>query len=152
MAELNWVEKRKARETALEKGAPELWNRLRSAIQDACASYNEQYAAAPGSEDKRVTCQLENGKRVLVKKLIRTVHSASSFRDDNLSVIVSFETRPPVITVAGDPPVHATTYAISSSEDTAFIGSIESQRDVDDVCRAILEPVFFPRGNYRDVC
>lgn len=152
MADLNFVQKRIARETALEKGAPELWNRLRSAIQDACESYNTHYAAAAGARERAVICKLENGKRISVEKQIRTVHSASSHREDTISLIVSFEGRPPVITVAGDSPVTGATYPISSNEDTAFIGSTDRQRDLDDLCRAILEPLLFPSGNYRDVC
>lgn len=147
----NFVERRKAREVALENGAPALWNQLRAAIQDACASYNTHYAATPGAAARAVTCKLENGKRVLVEKLIRTVHSASSFRDDKCSLIVSFESQPPVITVAGDAPVKAASFFISSGEDTAFIGSIDRPREVDDICRAILEPLFFPPANYSDV-
>ena len=50
----NWVERRFVIEALQAKRAPELWQEVRSALQDACDSFNEHY----GSATDQVECAL----------------------------------------------------------------------------------------------
>lgn len=57
----DWVQRRAERDERLPREGLERWAEIRSAIQDACTSYNANY-------DDDVTCRLENGLRVRVTK------------------------------------------------------------------------------------
>ena len=145
---MNWVERRLVRENALNTGGPEIWNKLRSSMQDACETYNNHCSHAP---NRQVKYELENCKRFRVKKTIRTIHSSSSHRDDCFFVIASFESAPPHIDVTGEGPVQSSAIPICSNEETVFFGSLEKPTDVEEISRRILEPLLFPTGQYRDV-
>lgn len=145
---MNWVEKKSACERALADGAPDLWNKIRSAIQDSCESYNTLYGSVM---ENRATCELENGKRVRIEKQIRTINSPSSHRDDVMRIVVAFHADPPRVSVAGDGPVKSRDYPISSNETTAFIGSVERPFEPDELSKQIMEPLLFPTGNFRNI-
>jgi hypothetical protein len=79
----NWVERRWQREQQLETQAPELWNQVRGAIQDACASFKQRYRDGP-----TVECTLENGTRIrIVVKRGRQMSEAVVSYDNDLRFI-----------------------------------------------------------------
>jgi hypothetical protein len=142
---MNWVEKRLAKERSLESGAPGVWNKVRAAIQDACDTYNQSYGSTP---ERTVKCELENGKRLRIDGRLR-LNEGQGYRDADVSVVVSFEQSPPRIAVAEAGPVHAQTLTISSNETSAFIRS--EGFDADAISQQILEPLLFPTGKYTHI-
>jgi hypothetical protein len=61
----NWVERRVLSERLLKTGALEFWNQIRSALQDACQSFNSHYVE-DGRFPQRVEAKLENGLRIRI--------------------------------------------------------------------------------------
>lgn len=145
---MNWVDRKFARESTLAKGAPEIWNDVRAAIQDACESYNERYTA---TEERRVNCQIENGKRVRVTKTLRRIISPSSYRDEAMVIVVSLLADPYRISAVGD-PLGQLDQKISADESSVFLeGRTGNRIEADELSRWILELLLFPSGDYRDM-
>ena len=144
----NWVERRKARKLALAAKAGSVWNEIRAAIQDACQSYNAWIGT---SVNTTVVCALENGKRVRISKDVRQVLSPTSWRDENITVVVEFSAGDsPSISVAGDGPVQSVNFKIDSDEERAFIKIGGEVVSPDQISERILNPLLFPTGKYVD--
>ena len=60
-SEMNWVERRWKCERNLASGAPDVWQSVAAAIDNACQSLKEHYS---GKAD--ITCTAQNGHRMLV--------------------------------------------------------------------------------------
>jgi hypothetical protein len=143
---MNWVEKKVRRESVLKEGAPELWNKAKTALENACLSYNQHYVTEGG----RKVGWLSEDSKVTITKDVRLQVSSTIRRDEAISVVVSFETGPPAIKVGGVGPVKSTAFPILSDEETAFIG-MEREFDIEEVSKRILEPLFFPTGQYSEI-
>ena len=135
----NWVERRAAREAILDRCSKDAWNDMRAAIQDACETYNENYAL---NQEQRVVCILENGKRVRIRKTV-AISGADFTAKRPVDIVVSFDEETPSIIVTGDGPVPSNTFSIVSNETSVQIGSREHPIDPDEVSRRILEPLLF---------
>jgi hypothetical protein len=95
---MNWIEKKYAHEKMLADGAPELWNKLRSAIQDACDSYNQHYAAS--MPNRRVKCEQENGKRLRIQKQLKQTAIIIGEGKELFCMGVSFDSATPSVLVS----------------------------------------------------
>jgi hypothetical protein len=128
---MNWVEKRARTEAMLDNGAPAIWDQVRSAIQDACASFTQYYEA--NFPQSSLTCELENGKRVKVSRVID---------HGRLQRIVAFDEQEPSIKVSSDKST--STYKIEADEQAAYVTHQGSRIDADELSKLVLEPLLFP--------
>ena len=146
----NWVERKKARQAALISGASTIWNDVRAAIQDACASYNAWQAGS--SVSKTVVCALENGKRIRLSKELREVLSNTTYHDQTITVVIEFHMdAKPWISVAGDGPVATAKFVIDADEKEAFIKINNEISSGDQVSEKILSPLLFPTEKYANI-
>jgi hypothetical protein len=141
---MNWIEQKLKRESNLSNGAPEIWQKVRMALEGACITYGHSYSTEGKNQ---ILLESENGK-ISVQKNLQHVKSVNSWRDDTFSVVVSFDSERPAINVAGGGPVKAGRFVIFSDEDAAYIGRTENSRgsterrfDVEEVSKKILEPL-----------
>src|ERR1700692_4905456 len=79
----NWVERRAHREKILATQSEELWNPFRSAIQDACVSFQRLYP------QPHAICALENGKRIRITRTIPA--DGTRMHPHNLTVLIGFQ-------------------------------------------------------------
>jgi hypothetical protein len=149
----NWVERRAHREGLL-KGADDVWNQVRAAIQDACDSFNEHYPAqAP------VQYEQENGSRLCITRTI-PANDDLTFGATKVRVSVTF-TAAKITAVYSD---RSSTYRITADDESAFVidrratgtltehlhqrqkGRSDGYRRMspDDVSEAILKSILFP--------
>lgn len=141
---MNWIEKKWKIEQSFPKQAPPLWDKLRGHIQDACDSYNAHYA----SEDGRVKCEMENGRRVKVQRMLRCA-AGLGYHDELVTALISFAQDR--VSVAGDPPIEPQEFLISSDGEAAFFGRPDHTLDTDEISRRILEPLLFPKKPWGNV-
>jgi cobalamin biosynthesis Mg chelatase CobN len=135
----NWVERQAFRDRILETEAPKVWSAVRSALEDACKSYNEYYGHDPNTQE--VTCHLENGSRVVVVRN-RAINTDGGIILRNEEVVISFEKATEEIKVARKDK--AEKFTISSNETSAFVAHGEKVIDADEISRLILWPLLFP--------
>jgi hypothetical protein len=134
MEPINWIESRAAKEIVLQKQAPELWNAVRSALQDACDGFNEHYAF--DTNQPEVSCKPENGRRILI-----TIKRRERDREFSEEMIVRFSEESYSI------EYNSSRLNLSSDDTQAFVVQHDGQRlDPDAVSRCILEPFFFKNG------
>jgi hypothetical protein len=143
---MNWVDRLHHRKMLLISGSAILWNDIRAAIQDACDSYNKHAQSSAGN----VNCVPENGKRLRVSKLVRETKTENSYRDDMVTVLISFDLDGPSINVVGDGPVPKAVFNISADDENAFIGTADEHLSADQISEKILRPLLYPTGNYSD--
>jgi hypothetical protein len=128
----NWVEVRANRESTLWQKAPELWQEVRSAVQDACQSYNDHYS---NPDHPEVICKLENGKRVRVN------------REAHGMVLIEFDARKPSIRYTRDHSESSGELGFCSDEVEAWIATGDGARMTPDAAsRNLLEPLLFQTG------
>lgn len=138
----NWVDRRAAADTALTKKAPELWNAVRSAIQDACESYRKHYSSRYVEPVKDT---LENGSRIRVDlpTVVRNpARESPVIRLGVSSIIVSFNRELPAVQWADDKGSHHV--LVSADEHGAFLLEGETRISPDELSRIILKPFLFP--------
>jgi hypothetical protein len=127
----NWVERRAKRERMLAKEAPEAWSQVRSAIQDACNSYDQYY----DSDDARLQCKLENGTRIRVTKIEAKRRA---------EVLVSYDNRSRNI----DLTTEAGQMRFIITADDNGVSVIDSRHrnslTPDEVSQRVLAPLLFP--------
>ena len=139
----NWVERRLERQRLLHAQAPELWNQIRAAIQDACESFNGLYAA---DADHKVFCELENGHRL---RIHRTLPPAASFEQPkHLEALVHFHKADHTVSITFESGAH-TFYIDADHESAVFIGADRtpdaSKLTPDQVSQRVLEAILFPK-------
>jgi hypothetical protein len=88
----NWVERRSKVERAVGEQADRVWNDIRAAIQDACASFERLYP------DQPIEVFLENGHRVRVSRSI-TFNRMTREQPHGLGILVYRDNRPDHIVV-----------------------------------------------------
>jgi hypothetical protein len=137
---MNWVEKRLAQERSLEDGTPGVWNKIRTAIQDACHTYYESSGTAP---ERTVKCELENGKRIRTDRSLRQ-RDGDGRRDKEISVVASNNRRlgSQSLKPAPSAPRH-TEFPL-----TKHPPSLAPRVRPDAMSQAILEPLLYPTGTY----
>src|ERR1700730_11338991 len=114
---MSWVEERAQRDEVLWKGAPGVWDGVRSALQDACESYNTRYCNPDFPE---VDCKLENGKRILISRNI-CVTDAGGTRQTRGIVIVEFIERDPGIRFTRTNPDESGKLRFSSTDKDVLV-------------------------------
>jgi len=139
----NWVEQRAHRERILRSEGPKVWGELRSALEDACNSYNEHYC--PNKHE--VECKLENGNRSIITKTTYA-DGHTRYRDERIEVIASFHQATAAVTVTRTPGTPHS-FHISSDEQQAFLMEGKERVTPDEASRKILESVFFPSNQPR---
>jgi len=144
---MNWIDEKFSSEESLKDQAPQLWQQVRSAIQDSCASYNLRYEKSP---ETNANCTIENGKRVRVQKKIRKVQGPG-YLDDLTVLVAEFKDNPPRISVTGDDPVKTLELEIVASPLGVVIAPAINPTSPDAFAKLALESLLFPTGNYRDV-
>jgi hypothetical protein len=137
----NWVQRRAIKERVLDTGAIEVWNEVRSSLEDACESYNKHYCPNPNRQE--VKYRPENGNRLLITRTVQGDH-LTNFREVVTQVIVEFDSAIPAIRFTRDERPRE--LRISSNDSSAYVKEGESQISPDEVSRRILEPIFFPSG------
>ena len=129
----NWVDQRSRRDKALADGVPNVWARIRSAIQNACDSYNKHYSK--NESRPAVTCELDNGKRVVIRIRRR-------YPDRETSEELIVELKGDMIDCVAD--ARQKPIRFESDEHGAFIKGSDGQKlSADEVSRLILEPFLF---------
>jgi len=129
----------------LDRCSKDAWNDTRAAIQDACSSYNENYAL---NQEQRVECIPENGKRIRIRKTV-AITGAGFSGTRPVDIVVSFDEEVPSIIVAGEGPVASNNFPIFSDETSVQIASRDRPVDPDELSRRILEPLLFePKTRY----
>jgi hypothetical protein len=129
--ESNWVERRFATDSSLEKNAPQLWQDVRAALQDACTSFVALYGHSRGTA---VNVGLENGHRLQIMSMTRGAE-APSF------LVVSFDSKVHEIGWVGD---NAEAIKISADRNGAFLAGPDGKRITpDELSQRILEPFLF---------
>ena len=136
VAEPNWVDKRAHREAILSAGAPEVWAAARSAIMDACDSFNRCY----GQGKMPVECAMENGKRIRIKRTI-FADRVQRFQDTVLEVLVTFI--PESATIAMARQNASRKYSIIADDSSAYVTDGETRLSADDLSCRILQPLLF---------
>src|SRR5712691_2551928 len=117
MSELpNWVERRAQSERTLNRDAPVVWNEVRSALQDACDSYNHNYCP----ETPQVTCKLENGNRVLITKVLQGTDRLGRPSEQRSDIVVAFDANTCMITSTRTKP-GGSKFIVTADERNAFI-------------------------------
>src|ERR1039457_2986651 len=132
----NWVERRFVIEALQAKRAPELWQEVRSALQDACDSFNERY----GSATDQVECALENCRRVRITRKLLEDHSRNRHSKIVTTIVVSFDENSQKITAAQN---SANIFSISSDGISVFITRKDKRLEPDEVSKEILESFLF---------
>jgi hypothetical protein len=127
----NWVERRAAIERTRREQAPALWNAVRGALQDACDSFNALYGAEAG----KVTCELENGQRVRVTRVVRVPGTAHG---TPRQVLVTYHADD--YTIAATSRVKA---QIQADADGVYLEWQRARIEPDALCQTLLEPVLF---------
>jgi hypothetical protein len=130
----NWIERRYAIEYCLAKDKGEVWNSVRSALQDACESFNKHYASRG-----ELTIQLENGFRIRIS--FPSADLLDQLEHPVDSIIVVFNPKIPAIDWAFADGSHS--IVISSDEHEAFLVEDGKRLTPDDLSRKILEPLVF---------
>jgi hypothetical protein len=137
---LNWVERRAQGQRLLHARAPEMWNRIRGAIQDACESFNRIYAP------KKVSCDLENGQRV---RIHRTLPPVNSFEQpEQIEAVVIFAKADHAVSVTFQSG--SKTFFMDTDSEMVFIGADRAAETKkltpDEISQVILEPILFPKS------
>jgi hypothetical protein len=128
----NWVEQQ-AREDLLRRNeAPSVWAALRSALQDACDSYNAHYSP---EGDPGVEVRIENGKRIVIRLRVTTESSTTS--ED---LVVRFVADDLAIDFSGSK------LRFSSEGDDVFLVTPERRLSVDEASKHILDHFLFRDG------
>jgi hypothetical protein len=127
----NWVEHRYAIESSLERNSPQLWQDVRSALQNACESFVARYGNSKGVE---INVKPENGRRLRIT-LFTTRGEVPRF------VVVSFDPKVNEISWVND---DTGAIKISADQNGAFLAD-ENGKHVtpDELSRQILEPFLF---------
>jgi hypothetical protein len=135
----NWVERRALQDKNLETGAPGVWSAVRSALEDACRSYNEHYSHDANFQE--VSCKLENGNRVVITRTRAVNNGGTMIQWLTEEIIVSFDKTASEVKVARKDG--SARYEITSNQEGAFIMQHGKTIDADETSRQILEPLFF---------
>jgi hypothetical protein len=135
----NWVQRRAVKERVLDTGAIGVWNEVRSALQDACESYNEHYSPNPNRVE--VECQLENGNRI---RITRTLPGGPPhFQPIITQALVEFDSKIPSIRSTREESSASREFRISSDETFSYVVDGDARMAPDEVSRLILEPILF---------
>jgi len=113
--EMNWVEKRWTCERNLVTGAPEVWQSVSTALDNACQSLQEHYASLNGIEFRP-----QNGHRALITVTRNQIPAGVEQYHSTVNVQVifePFENRINVIVGYNKNPKH---FPIKSDETHAF--------------------------------
>lgn len=135
---MNWVERRAHGERLIEAEAPALWNSIRAAIQDACASFQQCYPARADT----IECALENGNRILITRKTQHRHDPQPQRED---ILVEYKKASGLIEVTDEEQSAKHRFRIAWDDGGVFIQRNHERVDADTVSRDILEPLLFPR-------
>jgi hypothetical protein len=139
--ELNWVERRGRRKRLLHAETPELWNRIRGAIQDACATFNRLYA--PDVGHNKVFCDLANGHRLRIHRILPPITSFD--HPKNTEAIVTFDEAGRTVTVTFESGSH--TFYIDIENESVFIAQDRAGTNKltpDEISQRALEVILFP--------
>jgi hypothetical protein len=128
------------RERALYAKAPVVWNELRSIIQDACASFNQDYC----QNGREVSCTVEDGRRILITR-VRNAHTPNPERFD---VVVEYNNHFHRIRCS-EAEYSPLEFAFEWTDDgTVYLVELDtddrSARSPAAVSETILQPVLFP--------
>jgi hypothetical protein len=140
----NWVERRAIQDRNLESGAPQIWSAVRSALDDACRSYNAHYIHDFNRPEVRFNP--ENGSRAII---VRTLYTDRGIATDERTeeILVTFDsTIPAIVATRKD---KSERFDIASDQNSAFVARGDKRLDADEISRAILEPLFFRKGEKR---
>ena len=131
---MNWVDRRAHRETLLSH-SDEVWNSVRSAVQDACESFNGHYATT----QTPVVCKAENGSRLFISRTI-VADRVRIFSDIKLHALVAFSGLEITVTYKNG----FKAYQITADDESAFVVDKGKRQTPDEVSQSILEPVLYP--------
>lgn len=136
----NWVARRKHSEITLKREAPNIWNALRAAIQDACETFREEYNAG----DDTLLCKLENGKRILVAA--RVAARGVLQRDTpKTHVVIAFDQESSTIEVTYDKGSMSLAIEYIEDEDVVtIVDHHDGPLSSDEASQHILERILFP--------
>jgi hypothetical protein len=132
---LNWVERRALIAATLERETPALWDKIRAALQDACASFKKHYERAANG----LQCELENGLRVLI-----TRHDGVNDRE---RIVVAFDESRRTVDVTTN--TGRMFFKIDCDRKGVFIHAYQDRNATyspDELSRNILESFFFPKA------
>jgi len=138
---MNWVEKRWTIEQNLIKGAPEVWQAVVTAIDNACQTLKQHY-----SDVSDITCKPQNGHRVLVSVNRKQIPAHLSVYDERIDIQIIYEraeSRIAVIVGYNKTPKH---FPSRSDETHAFlIHDINARAEIspDDFSQLVLQDAFF---------
>lgn len=145
----NWVEYRAQCDLMLTSGAGTVWDEVRAALQDACASYNEHYSPQPGIAE--VTSKLENGRRMLISRKVYVTEAGRS-QEVVCKLLVEFDELHYSVTYTRENPDATGQLRIDADKASAFIRDANGQRSSpDEASRFLLEPILFRGGEIRHV-
>jgi hypothetical protein len=131
---MNWIERRAKRESNLKDGVPRIWEEVKTALADACESYNKLYGAggatsvvSESTAEQFIASLAKTGKTIFI-------NLAQNSKGTGITVKPEEESAPP------------RTFAIRSDEDSVFIVTGDKQIGADELSQLILEPLLFPKG------
>jgi hypothetical protein len=128
----HWVELRADAERSLRRYAPDTWNKIGSEIQVSCEHFRANCPDGPVRADWKP----ENGHRIIV-----TITASGRQRTD---VVFTFRPDTPEVdvTVGSQPTMH---FALSWDGNSVFLFQPPNadRMTAEDLCRHILEPLFF---------
>ena len=119
--------------------APEAWNSIRGAVQDACESYNAHYSS---DVNTTVKCKLENGHRIVVSRFM-PANRVTTFQDRNPQIVIEYDSQSTTVTVAYDQPAGSQTFRISADDQGVFIVDSKSRITADRLSEKVLKDLFF---------
>lgn len=132
---MNWIDRRFGREHHLNN-APDVWQKVSTAIDDACKSFNER------GEFGKAETYPQNGHRILV--IIEHEPPKQFQMDMKRRVTIAFEESAPRITVTVD-ALPAKTFPIEADEQHCFLKWAGAEISPDDFSKIALEDALFKK-------
>src|ERR1039457_3148605 len=119
---MNWVDKKFARENIVLSGAPDLWQKVLTAIEDACSSFKKNVSV------RAIERRTENGHAVVVRATFPSKDNPVMFNSvpaiNSVRVVFEEEQRLIMATLNQHPPKK---FLIDSDEQECFL-SFQNER------------------------
>jgi hypothetical protein len=131
---MNWVDRKFARENNVLRGAPELWQKVLTAVEDACGSFSKNY------ETPSVSRNTQNGHAVVVRAEFPPKDHLGTPIVNSVRIVFDEPQRLISATLNQNSPKK---FLIASDENECFLSFQGDTVDADKLSELVLTDAFF---------